>query len=264
MFGAMTVMIVVALRQLPDASGATLATVLPAFIVVFLAALVRHDPHGLWPFFLAGLLAPGISQIFFTKAVGDVGASRVSVTVGGAPLAAVTIAIVFLGEPLRVPLVVGALLIVGGGVLLVAERGRPAHFRSRGLALAALTALLFATRDNLVRALHGHASPESAGAAILLAGVIVSSFWTRRLPTRLELRKLVPAGLLFGISYICLFEAYWRGHVTVVSPLVATESLFGVAFAALLLRQSEGMGRRIAAGAVLVVAGGALIGAYAG
>ena len=42
------------------------------------------------------------------------------------------------------------------------------------------------------------------------------SLWTRRLPTKLELRKLAPAGLLFGVSYICLFEAYWRGRVTVV------------------------------------------------
>ena len=29
--------------------------------------------------------------------------------------------------------------------------------------------------------------------------------------------------------YVCLFEAYFRGRVTVVSPLVATESLWGVA-----------------------------------
>ena len=109
----------------------------------------------------------------------------------------------------------------------------------------------------------GHALGIVA-AAILFAGVVVSSLWTRRLPTRLELRKLAPAGLLFGISYICLFEAYWRGRVTVVSPLVATESLFGVALAALLIRHTEGMGRRIAVGALLVVIGGAIIGASAG
>jgi drug/metabolite transporter (DMT)-like permease len=264
MFGFMTVAIVTGLRDLPDASGATLATVLPAFAVIFVAALIRHDPHGAWPFFLAGLLAPGISQILFTKSVQEIGASRVSVTVGAAPLAAVTIAILFLGEPIRLPLLLGAVAIVAGGAVLVMERGRPEHLRARGIAFAAATALLFATRDNVVRAMHGHAAPETAGAAILFAGVVVASLWTRRLPTKLELRKLAPAGLLFGVSYICLFEAYWRGRVTVVSPLVATESLFGVALAALLVRHTEGMGRRIAVGAVLVVIGGAIIGAAAG
>jgi uncharacterized membrane protein len=66
---------------------------------------------------------------------------------------------------------------------------------------------------------------------------------------------------MFGLSYVLLFEAYWRGRVTVVSPLVATESLWGVVLSALLIRHTEGMGRRLALGAVLVVAGGALIGA---
>jgi uncharacterized membrane protein len=68
-------------------------------------------------------------------------------------------------------------------------------------------------------------------------------------------------GLLFGASYAFLFEAYYRGRVTVVSPLVATESLFGVLFAALLLRRSELVGRHVVVGAALVVAGAALIGA---
>ena len=72
---------------------------------------------------------------------------------------------------------------------------------------------------------------------------------------------MVPAGLLFGLSYVCLFEAYFRGRVSVVSPLVATESLWGVGLSALLIRQTEGVGRRLVVGALLVVAGGVLIGA---
>ena len=59
------------------------------------------------------------------------------------------------------------------------------------------------------------------------------------------LPAFVPAGLLFGLSYVCLFEAYYRGRVTVVSPLVATESLWGVAISALLLRRHELVGPRL-------------------
>jgi uncharacterized membrane protein len=76
-----------------------------------------------------------------------------------------------------------------------------------------------------------------------------------------DARAFIPAGIVFGLSYICLFEAYYRGPVTVVSPLVATESLWGVVVSVLVLKQSEGVGARLVAGAVLMVCGGILIGA---
>jgi drug/metabolite transporter (DMT)-like permease len=261
LFGGMTVALRLGLRSLGDAGGAALATVLPALAVSLVAAAFHPDARGAWPFLLAGLLAPGASQILFTLAVREVGASRTSVMVGAAPLVAVAIALVFLDEPLRLPLVGGALCIVAGGALLAAERDRPGHLRRIGLLFAAGAAVLFATRDNLARALHTHASPGTAAAATLVAGTVAAAVWTRRAPTRRELARLAPAGVLFGLSYICLFEAYFRGRVSVVSPLVATESLWGVGLSALLIRHTEGMGRRLALGALLVVAGGALIGA---
>ena len=262
LFGAMTVAIRVGLRGLGDARGAALATVVVATAVALAAAAVRHDVLGVWPFLLAGLLAPGASQILFTLGVREIGASRTSVAAGAAPLVAVAIAIVFLDEPVQTPLLLGALAIVAGGALLAAERDRPGHLRARGLLFAAGAAVLFATRDNVVRALHAHAAPETAAAATLVAGSLLAAAFTRRSPTRAELKRLAPAGVLFGLSYVCLFEAYWRGRVTVVSPLVATESLWGVALAALLIRHTEGVGRKLAVGALLVVAGSALIGAY--
>jgi transporter family protein len=261
LFGGMTVALRLGLKGLDDAGGAALATMIPALIVSFGAAAVHPDLHGTWPFLLAGLLAPGGSQILFTLAVRDAGASRTSVTVGAAPLVAVAIALVFLHEPLSLPLLVGAVAIVAGGVLLAAERDRPADIRRIGLVFAAGAAVLFATRDNIARALHTHASAGTAAAATLVGGTIATVAWTRRAPTRRELTRLAPAGVLFGLSYVCLFEAYFRGRVSVVSPLVATESLWGVGLSVILIRQTEGVGRRLAVGALLVVAGGALIGA---
>jgi drug/metabolite transporter, DME family len=261
LFGGMAVALRIGLRGLTDAAGPVFATVLAALAVALVAAAIRHDLHGIWPFVLAGLVAPGVSQVLLIYAIREIGASRTSVALGGAPLVAVAIALVFLDEPLRAPLAVGALAIVAGGILLGAERDRPGHLRGRGLLLAAGAATLFAARDDLVRALHGNAAPETAAAAALLAGTAVVAVWARRLPTRVELRRLAPAGLLFGVSYVLLFEAYWRGRVSIVSPLVATESLWGVLLSALLIRHAEGVGRRLAVGAVLVVAGGAVIGA---
>ena len=177
--------------------------------------------------------------------------------VGGAPLVAVAIALILLGEPLRVPLVVGAIAIVAGGALLAVERDRPGHIRRLGPRVRRRRCgALRDARQPRPRAAHA-CEPGTAAAATLLSGAFVAALWTRRPPTTRELRTLAPAGLFFGLSYVCLFEAYFRGRVSVVSPLVATESLWGVALAALLIRHTEGMGRRLAIGALLVVVGGA-------
>jgi uncharacterized membrane protein len=61
---------------------------------------------------------------------------------------------------------------------------------------------------------------------------------------------------------VFLFEAFARGRVSVVSPVVATESLWGVTLSWLVLQKSELVGVRLFAGAALVVAGGVLIGVY--
>jgi uncharacterized membrane protein len=80
-------------------------------------------------------------------------------------------------------------------------------------------------------------------------------------PSRVVGRWLLP-GAFVGLSYVALFEAFYRGTVSVVAPIVATESLFGVAFSALLLGRSERIGPRIVLGAALVVTGGALIAVF--
>jgi drug/metabolite transporter (DMT)-like permease len=163
----------------------------------------------------------------------------------------------------RVPLLVGAVLVVAGGIELAGERDRPAHFNRLGLVYAFAGVTLFATRDNLVRHLavgRTTVPPAVAAAAALLGGTMLMAIWARKRVGRRWLR-FVPAGLLFGGSYVTLFEAYYRGRVTVVAPLVAIESLAGVGLSALLLRESELVGRRLLIGAVLIGAGGALIAA---
>ena len=275
LFGAMTVALRFALRRSPDAELGALQTMVPAFavtLVFVLAHLVRHGAPEVaqaWPFLLAGVIAPGGSQLLFTLAVRDAGPSRTSVLVGTAPLFSVAIALTLLSEPLEAALVAGALLIVAGGVLLVGERVRPEHFRLVGLGFALVATVLFASRDNLLRwlSLESDVPPSLAAAATLGSGALcVLAYLLVRRPRRDVnaggARAFLVAGICFGLSYVALFEAYYRGRVTVVSPLVATESLWGVLLSVLLLRRSELVGPRLLAGAALIVAGGALIGAF--
>jgi drug/metabolite transporter (DMT)-like permease len=287
----MSVALRMALERDPDVALGTITTATTALAVAVVAAAAEAPARGLhvgaaWPFLLAGLLSPGGAMILVTIAIRESGSSRVSMIFGIAPLVSVTIALVFLGEPAHIPLLIGAVLIVAGGVELAREPDRPAHLNRLGLLYALAGATLFAIRDNLVRhfAVGRTAPPPAvAAAAALLGGTILIALWTGsavgeaagarpgdRAPSALSgagerpsrrWLPFVPAGLLFGGSYVALFEAYYRGRVTVVAPLVAIESLVAVALSALLLSESELVGRRLVLCAALIVAGGVLIGA---
>ena len=274
LFGAMSVGLRMGLNRYPDVEVATIATLGGALAVALVAAAAEAPSRGVhasaaWPFLLAGLVQPGVGQLLVTLAIREAGASRASVVLGSAPLAAVTFALLFLGEPLRWPLIVGAVLIVGGGVELARDRKRPAHVRRRGYVFALVVTILLASRDNVLRWLAGStpvppgvATVASLAAALLLVLAVLGP----RVRGRLALRPMLPflgAGVVFGLSYVSLFEAYYRGRVTVVSPIVATESLWGVVLSVLLIRHTELVGRRVLAGAGLIVAGGVLIGVYA-
>jgi drug/metabolite transporter (DMT)-like permease len=271
-FGAMSVATRRALRSYGAADVGAAATVLGGLGVALVVAAVEGTHEGphlelVWPFALTGLLAPGASTIFVTYAIREVGASRTSVVLGTAPGVSVAIALVLLGEPLKLALVAGALLIVFGAIALGREQGRPSDLRAIGLLFALTGTVLFSVRDTIVRWLSlSESPPPSVAAAMGLASgfVLISAVLfprLRRHSWRVWL-PFLPVGVLFGISYVLLFEAYYRGRVGVVAPLTASESMWAVVFAGLFLSKSEALQRNIVFGAACVVAGGVLIGLF--
>jgi drug/metabolite transporter (DMT)-like permease len=272
LFGAMPVAVRFALVPplVPAAVGALLMQV-GTFAVLCVAAAIQGGItfEGLLPFLLAGAIAPGLSNLFITVGIREAGSSRASVAFGMAPLFAVSIAVLVFDERPGAGVLAGALLIVGGGVALALEPERPQHVRRIGIAIALVGAALFALRDNIVRdrSLETEVPSMTAGAVMLAASLVVtSSFVVARRhpvvwPAPVVARWLLP-GAFVGLSYVALFEAFYRGTVSVVAPIVATESLFGVAFSALLLQRTERIGPRLVLGAALVVAGGVLIAVF--
>jgi drug/metabolite transporter (DMT)-like permease len=269
LFGAMTVTLRYALRRGVPAETTAFLMVLIAFGVA-LVAIPLLGAGGLtscWPFLLAGIVAPGLSQVLFAYAVRDAGPARASVAVGMAPLVSVAIALTLLGEPAKPLLLLGAVTIVLGGVVLALEGSRPAHVRMLGFAFAFATMVLFATRDSLIRRLSIDTDIDAAVAAAATLGsgtlvILLSLLATRRPVSLRPFVAVLPTGLTYGLSYVLLFEAFYRGRVSVVSPLIATESLWTVVLAFLFLRRHEHVGVRLVAGALLVVAGGVLIGVF--
>jgi drug/metabolite transporter (DMT)-like permease len=274
MFGALAVTIRIALRTDADPdAGALVTTAVACGVCIVIAAAfgqwtdVRWSDT--WPFLAVGTVAPGVSQLLFTRAVALIGPSRTTILVGISPVLSAAGAIALLGEPFRVSLAAGTLLVVCGGTLLAWERGGPAGFLTLGVALGAGAAMLFSVRDDFVRwAERGSSVPGVVAAAcslvsataVLALFVAIGGRGISR--TRVAARPFLVPGAIYGLAYAFLLTAFDRGRVTVVVPLYATESLWAVVFAAVILRATERIGMRVLAAALLVVAGGALIGGF--
>jgi drug/metabolite transporter (DMT)-like permease len=242
--------------------------------VIVAAAAGKLDDVDLgdaWPFLAIGVLVPGISQVMFVRAVRDIGASRAMTLTATIPLVAGVAAIVFLGEPLRVALVVGTILVVGGAASLAWERKRPEGWRAAGVAWALAGIVLWATRDTTARWMIGERDVPGVVAAlcVLLTGTLTQLAYLlveRRAEhplgqIRASWRPFVVAGLGFGLGYCAVLAAFEHGKVTVVSPLNATFALWGVVISALLLRRIEAVTVRLGLAALLIVSGSAIVAA---
>ena len=271
LFGAMPVAVRFAFAYPLPAAVGTLYMQVATLCVLATAAAIQGGVtlDGILPFVLAGLIAPGASQLFITVAIREAGSSRTSVAFGTAPLFAVVFAVVVFGESPDPGVLAGAFLIVGGGLALASEKDRPAHVHRIGIAYAFVGAILFAFRDNLIRhlSLDTDVPSMTAGTATLASAILVTAVFVlaRRDPLRcapsVVARWLLP-GTFIGLSYVCLFEAFYRGTVSVVAPIVGTESLWGVGFSALFLHKTERVGLRLVVGATLVVSGAILIAVF--
>jgi drug/metabolite transporter (DMT)-like permease len=276
LFGALTVAVKYGLSRGVALELGAAVSAASAFAIVALVALVSGsfadhiDLRDVVVFGAIGAGVPGLSQISFVQAVRLAGAARTAVLIGLAPLLSFALAAIFLGEGISAGLVAGAALIVAACASLSFERTRPADFRALGALLAVVCAGLFAVRDTLVRWASEDATMEpllrtvvSLGAAALVV-CVWAYFSLRGRPAAGRLRAVklfLPAGACLAAAYICLILALDRGKVTIVAPLNATQSLWGVVFAAIFLGRREAVGPRLVAAAVIVVAGGVLIGA---
>lgn len=270
-FGALNVTMRRGLTRVPDvdAGSAVIATL--AFVLVAATAVASgsdFDAGELWQFLLIGALVPGLSQLLVVHAVQAAGASRAGILFGMAPLFSALIAIVAFGEPLRWPLAAGTLLVLVGGVALVWEGERPVDYRAYGAVLAVTVAAAFGLRDNVARAVSEDvaADPLAQSTAVMLGASIVLLANLLRRPSalprlRAAFMPFASSAVVTALAQVTLFEALDRERVTVVAPLVGTGVLWTVVFAAIFLGRSELVGRRLVVVALLVVAGGTLVGA---
>jgi drug/metabolite transporter (DMT)-like permease len=219
-------------------------------------------------FALVGLFFPAAVTLLTYSGNQRMGPTVTSAVSCTTPLFALSGAILFLGEALTAGNALGTAVIVAGMLALTRSGGA----RARDWPLWAITlpfaaAAIRALAQVLTKA--GLALWDSPYAAGLIgysvsAAVILVAARAGGAPKASDRRAapwFVATGLLNGGSVFLMYVALAGGGVSLVSPIVATYPLFTLALSLLALRR-ERITPRIALGAVLTVAGVALLLAF--
>jgi drug/metabolite transporter (DMT)-like permease len=259
------------LRDVPPATGAAIS--IPTSALLFVAAapfaLAGTTPVSTaLPIFAAvGLLFPAAATLITFAANQRLGPVITGSLGNLAPVFAVLLAFVLLGEPIRVGQVVGLAIILAGVLALTAPRGgAKASWTSWYVLLPLVTAALRGFIQPVIKL--GLALWPSPYAAVLIgylvsAAVVVTALrlrtggWRPQASAR-GLAWFAGVGLCNGLAVLLMYAALARGPVTIVSPLVATYPLVTVAASAFARHAVENQ-LRVTLGAALTVAGVGLL-----
>jgi len=246
----------------------TLVSVAIHAVVLWIALLIfRGVPSLSWwvlfLFVLSGLLQP-ILRFLTYAGIHYVGAAAGTTLRGAHPLFCTSLAILFLGEPLNLLIVLGTIAIVAGVALISWQRNRKQEgFRWWYLAYPLSAAFLAGISHPLRRytlslaneplylaAVIGVVALPWLASATLLPGQKQKPVWDRRAMGPFFIAgSLETLGILLGIVALSV------GQVVVVSPIIATSPLWVVLGSRLFLRDIERLTLRTIFGALCVVAG---------
>jgi len=219
-------------------------------------------------FALVGLFFPAaVTLLTYTgnQRMGPTITSSVSCTT---PMFALSGAILFLGEALTAGNVLGTAVIVLGMLVLTWSGGtRARSWPLWAISLPFAAAAIRALAQVLTKAgLTLWSNPYAAGligytvsAAVIL--VVARAGGAPKVTDRRAVPWFVATGFFNGSSLFLMYVALSKGQVSMVSPIVATYPLFTLALSMLILRHDR-VTPRLAAGAVLTVAGVAMLLAF--
>jgi uncharacterized membrane protein len=237
---------------------------------VWLAVLVSgglHDPapQGVAFFALAGLIGTVGGRLLRFKGIELVGAPIAAALMNLSPLVSSTLAILLLGEPVTLPIVIGTLVIVGGTTLLSAG-GRSRGVRPRQLLVPLLSAACFGIVAVLRKIGLGGMAPipgfavNVTAALIAFTAFLVASGQTAAMACRRQsLPYFLAAGVTENLSVFLVIFALTLGSVSVVAPLASVSPIFVLVLSFFFLRGIELLNARIVGGTILIVAGVYLI-----
>ncbi len=259
------------LRHIHPLSGAAIS--IPSFTLCFLLAspFLLHGETIVWsavPIFAAvGLVFPALlTLITFSsnRALGPV----VTASLGNiAPLFSVLLAVVLLGEPLRLWQFAGLLTIVAGVLVITVTRTQDIrNWRTWVLLLPLGAAVLRGIIPPVIKVgLDIWPNPLAAG----LTGYILSTVTVLTVERVRNGRFIVQGplagrvwfaltGICNGIGTLLMYAAIGAGRISVVVPIIAAYPMVTVGLNMLVFGRTQGA-MRLAAGAAITVAGVVLI-----
>ncbi len=220
-------------------------------------------------FFLAGgLLGQGVARTFRYVGIDKLGASKTYTIVGSSPLFASMFAVMFLGERWALPLFAGTVLVVAG-IALLSGFWKNAK-EGKGYLLLPFAAAVIYGFVSIVQKTGLSVMPNAlVGATTAITSALFGmalfmaiSGKMKRLAVGRAWPFFLAAGVLNSIAFLLNFEALRSGNVTVVTPLIGTQPLFITILSFIFLKDVERITWKVAAGAVLVVAGAAIVAAF--
>jgi DME family drug/metabolite transporter len=223
-----------------------------------------HAPPAVWGWLLGSLLSSlVVGDTLYFLASARIGVARALPIASSFPLLAGLGAVLFLGEPLTIHLVLGTVLVVLGIAAVVGARtSESQHFDKVGVGLACLAAVGWATSGLCLAPALQLTDPVAANAvrfplAMMLFGCILA---VRRPPWRM-LPRHRPLALAAGIGTFAASLLYVMsvGAIGVARavPLNAMAPIFSALLAARFLR--ERVTARMLAGVLMSVSGSALL-----
>ena len=249
-------------------------TMVATFIISLAAALV-YESHSwsemtlgvvvLWS--IVGLLHFPLAMTLYYKGIESVGGSRTSVVSNSSALVTPILGMLLLSEPSALHIIVGVFAAGAGIILVSASDPNSSGWRwQRGMTFGLLAGFAWSITNLLIRF-------GVTIVALPMTGLVVA-VGVPLIPTALfvfhkngggatvsDLRsqRLVIGSFLSGLGQVTLFAALAVAATVFVVPTYNLKSIVTVVLAYLLIPKSEKINLRLILGAVLAVAGIALI-----
>ena len=251
-------------------AGASVLLVPIALGLGDLRALGQVSPLAWTCLVLSVLTALGIGDTAFFESTRFLGLARaMTISTAGYPLLASVLALWWFGERITVALAVGAVVTLGGLVLIVSEHGSgapdPADGRRWGLGLAAVAAIAWAVSAALMKPPLREIDPLTIQAVRLPLSTLLlwatpwargtaRGLWAQR---RVVGRRIVALSALTALSAIGFLAGLKYAGVTLGTVLSSASPLFALPIG--FLAFGERVTWRAATGAALTVAGIAIL-----
>ena len=278
-FGSAPVFTRTALQGFSFLPAVWMSLIVSFFLALALAVLLaRQDIGNLTLTAFLWILAVGVThhvcgrpQNYFSVSI--IGASRASLFFSSQAPVAAFVAVVFLGESLSTPIILGTAAVVAGLIAGSGDSLLEGWRADRRYLLGYLVALSAGTVYGMVnifvkKANESVDSPLLVTSISLLLGIsllapLVAPRTVKEVRNTSDLRRtlvfVVLAGLAAGVGVNSLYFALLTGDVVIVTPIVSIAPLVTVLIAHLFYARQENVTPRLAGGTALAVAGVVLV-----